>query len=179
MRRIPAVLSALTLGGLGALVPATNAHADNWTCSDNYTAASYGYMYAYQDHSCHGGVLGYSNSWDSDWGNSSGPFRGTDTNNASSILNKGSIAVKFHNETGQDWGGGHICLSKNEAYASNIADDYFTEGHQQHQLPPVGDKRQVPTRGLASLPDPLRPGSKGAGLVRMRTSPESTLLRRG
>lgn len=129
MRKIPAVLSALALGGLGALVPATSAHADNWTCSDNYTAAAYGYMYAYKDHSCHGGALGYSNSWDSDWGNSSGPFRGTDTNNASSILNKGSIAVKFYNETGQDWGGGHICLSKNEAYASNIADDYFTVGN--------------------------------------------------
>ncbi|NGO81092.1 hypothetical protein G6045_36340 [Streptomyces sp. YC504] len=128
MRRIPAYLSALALGGLGAIVPATSAHADNWTCSDNYTAAAYGYMYAYQDHTCHGGVIGYSNSWDSDWGNSNGPFQGADTNSASSVLNKGSITVKFFNGTGQDWDGGYVCLTKNEAYATNIADNYFTGG---------------------------------------------------
>ncbi|MFI6874957.1 hypothetical protein ACIBL6_16135 [Streptomyces sp. NPDC050400] len=128
MRRLPAMLAALALASLGVLVPATSAQADNWACNDNYEAAMYGYMYAYDDMECHGGALGYTSSWDSDWGNSNGPFRGADTNNASSILNKGSIPVQFFNGTGQDWAGGYACLSPNELYASNLSDNYFTSG---------------------------------------------------
>ncbi|MDQ1022355.1 hypothetical protein [Streptomyces afghaniensis] len=129
MRRLPAVLAALALAGLGTLVPATSAQAnDNWSCNDDYTAASYGFMYAWDDAYCHGSPMGGSSSWDSDWGNSNGPFRGSDTNNASSIMNKGSIAVQFFNGTGQGWTGGYTCLSKNEAYASNLTDNYFTSG---------------------------------------------------
>ncbi|WP_372345552.1 hypothetical protein [Streptomyces sp. KL116D] len=91
MRRLPAMLAALALASLGVLVPATSAQADNWACNDNYEAAMYGYMYAYDDMECHGVLWATPQSWDSDWGNSNGPFRGADTNNASSILNKGSI----------------------------------------------------------------------------------------
>ncbi|WP_328868722.1 hypothetical protein OHT76_00640 [Streptomyces sp. NBC_00287] len=114
-------------------MPATSAQAnDNWTCSDDYTAAAYGYMYAWDYIECHGSAMGYSSSWDSDWGNSSGPLQGADTNRASSILNKGSIAVQFFNGTGQDWGGGYICLSRDEAYASSLADNDFTSGYESN-----------------------------------------------
>ncbi|MZE75530.1 hypothetical protein [Streptomyces xinghaiensis] len=126
MRKIPAVLATLTLAGLGATAPATTAQAAaTATCSDNYTAAKAGYMYAYKHAYCEGHI-GNSASWDSNWGNSSGPFQGGDTNVASSILNKGnSYEVQFFNGTGQDWAGGHICLSRNEAYASNLNNDEF------------------------------------------------------
>ncbi|HWU06015.1 MAG TPA: hypothetical protein VN520_06415 [Streptomyces sp.] len=124
MRKIPAALAALALAGLGAIVPATTAQAAE-TCSDNYTGALSGYMYAYEHAYCVNHI-GNSASWDSDWGNSSGPFQGSDTNRASSILNKGnSSEIQFFNGTGQDWAGGHICLSRNEAYASNLNNDEF------------------------------------------------------
>jgi hypothetical protein len=124
MRKIPAVLAALAFAGLGAIVPATTAQAAA-SCSDNYTNARSGYMYAYKHAYCES-HLGNSDSWDSDWGNSSGPFQGGDTNEASSILNKGnSYEVQFFNGTGQDWAGGHICLSRDEAYASDLSNDDF------------------------------------------------------
>jgi hypothetical protein len=127
MRKIPAVLAALAFAGLGVVVPATSAQAAV-NCSDNYTKAQAGYMYAYKHAYCES-HLGNSDSWDSDWGNSSGPFQGGDTNEASSILNKGnSSEVQFFNGTGQDWAGGHICLSRGEAYASNLEDDEFHNG---------------------------------------------------
>ncbi|EPJ36513.1 hypothetical protein STAFG_6437 [Streptomyces afghaniensis 772] len=82
-------------------------------------------MYAYKHAYCETHI-GNSDSWDSDWGNSSGPFQGGDTNEASSILNKGnSYEVQFFNGTGQDWAGGHICLSRDEAYASDLSNDDF------------------------------------------------------
>jgi hypothetical protein len=137
MRKIPAALAALTLASLGVLVSATSAQADyyddNWTCSDNYTAASYGYMYAYKNAFCNMYSMGYTSSWDSDWGNDSGPFQFTDTNNVSSVLNKGTLAVQFFNGTGQDWAGGYTCLSRNEAYASNLSDNYFTSGYKVNE----------------------------------------------
>ncbi|NEA98875.1 hypothetical protein [Streptomyces sp. SID13726] len=127
MRKIPALLTTLALAGLGAAVPATTAQAAA-TCSDNYTSAQSGYMYAYDGTYCENHI-GNSASWDSDWGNSSGPFQGNDTNRASSILNKGNnYEVQFFNGTGQDWAGGHICLSRNEAYASDLSDNYFHNG---------------------------------------------------
>ncbi|MFH9269146.1 hypothetical protein ACH4KN_33585 [Streptomyces sp. NPDC017546] len=124
MRKIPAILATLALASLGAIVPATTAQAAA-NCSDNYTAAKSGYMYAYKHAYCES-HLGNSASWDSDWGNSSGPFQGGDTNEASSILNKGNdYELQFFNGTGQDWAGGHICLSRDEAYASNLNNDEF------------------------------------------------------
>lgn len=122
MRKIPAVLAALAFAGLGAVVPATTAQAAA-DCSDNYSDARWGSMYAYKHAYCES-HLGNSDSWDSDWGNSSGPFQGGDTNEASSILNKGnSYEVQFFNGTGRDWAGGHICLSRDEAYASDLSND--------------------------------------------------------
>lgn len=124
MRKIPATLAVLALAGFGAIVPATTAQAAD-TCRDNYTDARSGFMYAYKHANCESHI-GNSESWDSDWGNSSGPFQGGDTNEASSILNKGNDSeVQFFNGTGRDWAGGHICLSRAEEFASNLDNDEF------------------------------------------------------
>ncbi|MEV3931799.1 MULTISPECIES: hypothetical protein [unclassified Streptomyces] len=127
MRKLPAALTVLALATLGTAVPASAAHAAS-TCSDNYSGAASGYMYAYNYAYCDG-YLGRAAGDDSNWGDSGGSFQGGDTNKATSILNKGnSYEVKFYNGTGTGWTGGYICLSRNEGYASDLTNDYFTSG---------------------------------------------------
>lgn len=125
MRKIPAILATAALAGLGVIVPTATAQAAA-TCSDNYTNAGYGFMYAYNDTYCEG-YLGSSSGNDADWGNSSGSFQGWEDNEASSILNKGNdYEVKFY--SGTVYTLGHICLSRNEKYASNLSDDNMSNG---------------------------------------------------
>jgi hypothetical protein len=128
VRKLPAALTVLGMAALGTVVPVSAAHAAE-TCSDNYSAARAGYMYAYDSVDCVG-QLGLSYGDDENWGNSSQSFQGSDTNKASSILNKGnSQEVQFFNGTGTGWTGGHTCLSRNEGYASDLTDNYFTSGY--------------------------------------------------
>ncbi|GHH45726.1 peptidase inhibitor family I36 protein [Streptomyces candidus] len=124
MRKAFAVLTAVTVASLGALVPATSAQAAD--CSDAMAGALSGYMYAYDNTNCNG-YLGRASGDDSDWGNSSQSFQGGDNNKASSILNNGnSYEVKFYGAANS--GGGHICLSRSEGWASNLSDDTLTNG---------------------------------------------------
>ncbi|MEV0223251.1 hypothetical protein [Streptomyces sp. NPDC050704] len=126
MRKLPAALTVLGMAALGTVVPVSAAHAAE-TCSDNYSAARAGYMYAYNSVDCVG-QLGLAFGDDENWGNSSQSFQGGDTNKASSILNKGnSEEVQFFNGT-NTWTGGHTCLSRNERYASDLTNNYFTSG---------------------------------------------------
>ncbi|WP_329112095.1 hypothetical protein [Streptomyces sp. NBC_01353] len=125
MRKIPAILATAALAGLGVIVPTATAQAAVG-CSDNYTGAGYGFMYAYNGTQCEG-YLGSSSGNDADWGNSSGSFQGWEDNEASSILNKGNdYEVKFYSKT--VYTGDHICLARSEAYASDLSDDKMTNG---------------------------------------------------
>ncbi|MEU0382866.1 hypothetical protein [Streptomyces chartreusis] len=134
MRKILATAAALGLATLGALVPAGTAQAAVG-CADNYDEATSGYMYAYWNDRCEG-YLGRSAGEDSDWGNSTGGFQGSDENRATSLLHKGTsgLAVAFYRLPGFD--GGHICLTKSEKYASTLEDggdnfafDRFSTGY--------------------------------------------------
>ncbi|NBM15723.1 hypothetical protein [Streptomyces sp. GC420] len=133
MRKTFAVLAALALAGLGAAVPAAAAQAAPAgalaDCGDAWPNATSGYFYAYSGTYC-SGYLGKAAGNDSDWGDSSGSFQGSDTNSASSVLNKGTsgMAVAVYNGTGTDWGGGYACLARSEYYASNLSDDSFSSG---------------------------------------------------
>ncbi|MEU8651312.1 hypothetical protein [Streptomyces sp. NPDC048737] len=128
MKKLPATLTVLAMAALGTVVPLSTAHAAE-TCSDDYSAAAAGSMYAYDSLNCVG-RLGRAEGDDANWGDGSYSFQGGDTNKASSILNKGNNQeVQFFNGTGTSWTGGHICLSRAEGYASNLTDDYFTTGH--------------------------------------------------
>ncbi|MFE5601381.1 hypothetical protein ACFQ8O_19600 [Streptomyces coelicoflavus] len=128
MRKILAAAATLGLAGLGAIVPATGAQAST-ACDNAWHNARSGYFYAYSGYNC-SGYIGSTGSWDSDYGNSSGPFQGGDTNTASSILHKGTsgMAVQVFNGTGQDWGGGHTCIKKSEYYMSSLSGHTFTSG---------------------------------------------------
>ncbi len=127
MRKLPAALTVLAMAALGTVIPASAAHAAA-TCADNYNEATLQYMYAYDGLYCIG-ELGKAKANDADWGDSSYSFQGSDTNRASSILNKGEVsAVQFFNGTGTGWTGGHICLARGEHFASNLSDNTFTSG---------------------------------------------------
>ncbi|MEV4880050.1 hypothetical protein [Streptomyces cyaneofuscatus] len=128
MRKILALAATTGLASLALMVPATGAHAAT-ACDNAYRAVAVGNFVAYDGTNC-GTRLGITESWDSDWGNSTGPFQGGDTNKASSLINKGSsgMHVQLFNGTGQDWAGGHTCLSTGEKYMSSLAGQYFTSG---------------------------------------------------
>jgi hypothetical protein len=98
-------------------------------CDGRWHGALDGYFIAYDLQDCYR-ALGSTTNWDSDWGNSSGPFQGDDTNHASSILQKGTsrLPVKVYNGTGDDCGGGFACLSRGELYASDLSDGEFDNG---------------------------------------------------
>ncbi|MFJ5264848.1 hypothetical protein ACIQAC_30745 [Streptomyces sp. NPDC088387] len=124
-------LSALAVGavfigaGLAGPVPSASAAAAA-TCADNFESAVAGYMYAYDGANCVG-QLGRAFGNDQDWSDSASSFQGSDTNKASSVLNKGNHQeVKFFASpnTGSTFNP-HICLTRAEGFASNLSDDYF------------------------------------------------------
>ncbi|GHJ41600.1 hypothetical protein [Streptomyces sp. TS71-3] len=128
MRKLSAVVAALALAGLGAVVPAGTAQAST-ACDNAWAGATSGDFYAYSNANC-SGFLGKAAGDDSNWGDGSGSFQGSDTNSASSVLTRGTsgLAVAVYNGTGTDWGGGYTCLRKSEYYASNLSDNKFTSG---------------------------------------------------
>lgn len=129
MRKISAALAVLGLAALGAVVPATAAHAGP-NCDAKWNNLAPGYFVAYGGTDCYGDVLGWTESYDTNWGNDAGPFQGGDTNQATSILQKGTswMAVKIYNETGDDWGGSYSCLTRGVLYASDLSNDRFSSG---------------------------------------------------
>jgi hypothetical protein len=133
MRKLPAALATLGLASLAAIVPATSAQAST-ACDNAWARASSGSFYAYDYTNC-SSSLGSTESWDSNWGNSSGPFQGTDNNRASSVLHKGTSgkAVAVYNSTqtpdpDATWTGGHTCISKAEYYVDDLSRNTFTGG---------------------------------------------------
>ncbi|MBB5803294.1 hypothetical protein F4560_003062 [Saccharothrix ecbatanensis] len=134
MRKALTALAMSALMGLAVITSAATAQADpagtfSVACDNAWRGATSGDFYAYSESNC-SGFMGKAEGNDSDWGNSAGPFQGSDTNRASSILHKGTsgLAVAVYNGTGTDWGGGYTCLRKGELYASYLGDNSFTSG---------------------------------------------------
>ncbi|MFJ5518770.1 hypothetical protein ACIQB4_17070 [Streptomyces griseoluteus] len=132
MRKSAAMLAAAGAVVLGVLVPTGSANAST-ACDNAWRVLPAGSMAAYKDANCGGGLLGQTPGDDSNWGNSQGAFQGSDTNAASSVLNRGTTdtsytAVQFFNGTGT-YTGGASCLKRSEVYADNLTDDYFSSGY--------------------------------------------------
>ncbi|CAL9568925.1 hypothetical protein [Streptomyces sp. enrichment culture] len=129
MRKTAAAFAALGLAVLGVSATATTAHAGP-TCDAKWPGSRDGMVRAWQLNDCSGTYLGGTGSYDSDWGNSSGPFQGSDENRASSVMNSGYIGsydiVAFYRLPG--YGGGYTCLKPGEKYADKISDNTFTNG---------------------------------------------------
>jgi hypothetical protein len=125
MRKISVLLATLGLLAAGTLFPATAQASAN--CDTAWRNATSGYFYAYNGVGCYNS-LGKSDGNDANWGNSSGGFRSSDTNTASSILHKGTsgMAVKVYDKT--SYTGAYSCIKKSEYYVSNLSDDYLTGG---------------------------------------------------
>lgn len=124
MRKILATAATLGLAGLGAIVPATSAQAST-ACDNAWRNATSGYVYAYKYINCDT-YLGRDIDEDSNWADSSGGFQGSDNNNATSVLHKGTsgMAVKFYDHV--NYSGGHTCLKKSEVYMDSLGLQYFT-----------------------------------------------------
>ncbi|MFD6274496.1 hypothetical protein ACFWFI_02725 [Streptomyces sp. NPDC060209] len=128
MRKLPTVLTVMALAALGTTLPVSTAHAATPCDSAWNGGATSRFMYAYDATNCTG-FLGKDDGWDSNWADGIGNYQAAASNKASSILNKGTtLEVQFFNGTGTGWTGGYICLSRNEGFASSLADDKFSSG---------------------------------------------------
>ncbi|MFE1026986.1 hypothetical protein ACFW5I_20850 [Streptomyces sp. NPDC058818] len=129
MRMTAAAFAALGLAVLGVSATATTAHAGP-NCDAKWPGSRDGMVRAWQLNDCSGIYLGGTQSYDSDWGNSSGPFQGSDENRASSVMNSGHIGsfdiVAFYRLPG--YGGGYTCLKPGEKYADKVSDNTFSNG---------------------------------------------------
>lgn len=128
MRKISVLLATVGLVIAGALFPVASAQADSLRCARMWNEeTTAGNFYAYNSGDC-GDVLGWSSGNDANWGDSAGGFRGSDTNRANSILNKGTsgMAVKVYDGTG--YTGAYACIKRSELYVSILTDDYLTGG---------------------------------------------------
>ncbi|KDN72972.1 hypothetical protein DF19_07265 [Streptomyces olindensis] len=127
MRKIPALFATLTLAGLGALVPTTSAQAASAACDNAWNGAASGWLYAYKNIHCSGGVLGRDASNDENWGDGRGELRYV-ANQASSLVHKGTsgMAVKVYD--GTNYTGASACLAKSELYVSDLTDDHLVGG---------------------------------------------------
>jgi hypothetical protein len=127
MRKISVLLATLGLVIAGALFPVASAQAASANCDEEWRGATFGHFYAYEIFHCTI-KLGSSAGDDANWGNSSGGFQGGDTNEAGSLLHKGTsgLAVKVYNGTSHT--GAYSCVKKSEYYVSVLHDDYLTGG---------------------------------------------------
>ena len=94
-----------------------------------------GNMRAWDGLFCTGTLLGVTPGSDSNWANTTGPFRTTDNDRASSVMNTGTVsgglnAVRFYLHAAGDPGGrgGITCLQRTELYADDLRDNTFTDG---------------------------------------------------
>ncbi|MFD5631952.1 MULTISPECIES: hypothetical protein [unclassified Streptomyces] len=129
MRKILAAAATIGLAGLAVLIPTSGAQAAT-ACDNAWNSATSGYFYAYSGDNC-SGYLGSADGQDANWGNGQGAFQSGDTNNAESILHKGTsgLAVQLFNGTGEDFAGGHTCIKKSEYYMSSLNGFTFTSGY--------------------------------------------------
>ncbi|MET9831234.1 hypothetical protein ABZ078_18475 [Streptomyces sp. NPDC006385] len=128
MRRTVAAFTTLGLAVLGLTATATSAHAGA-VCDSKWPGRD-GMVRAWQLADCSGTYLGGTESYDSDWGNSSGPFQGTDENRATSVMNSGTYGgndvVAFYRLTGYQHKEGYGCLKPGELYVDDLSRNKFT-----------------------------------------------------
>ncbi|MGX1505540.1 UNVERIFIED_CONTAM: hypothetical protein RKD43_004165 [Streptomyces graminofaciens] len=143
MRKWCTVLAVLGLTGLTGLTGlAVAAPATAQTASQDRVAAAAascdpewpgrnGSMYAWRYTGCEG-LLGSSQGNDPNWGDSSGPFQGSDNNAASSVMNAGYVGgndvVAFYRLSDYQWSQGYGCLLPGEYYADDLSDNRFQYG---------------------------------------------------
>ncbi|MEV7031286.1 hypothetical protein AB0N99_13765 [Streptomyces sp. NPDC093272] len=131
MRKMTIVLATLGLATLGLAVPA-NAHAVSG-CNAQWPGRD-GNVRAWKDWDCQGELLGVTPGNDSAWGDTAGPFQGSDGNAASSVMNSGFVGgkdvVAFYYLS--NYGGGYGCLKPGELYVDNLTRDHFTDGNNMN-----------------------------------------------
>lgn len=125
--------SAVAVLGLAVSSVLIGTPAQASTACDNFynNAARSGYMYAWNLPNC-SGLLGGDVDNDADWGDSTGSFQGSDTNNAESVMNKGTGStyhiVRFYDYTAYNTPNGYGCLHPGEYYASDLRDNRLSDG---------------------------------------------------
>ncbi|WP_318208769.1 hypothetical protein [Streptomyces sp. SJL17-1] len=129
-RLIGSTVAVLGLAA-GSLLVATPAQASA-PCDAFYrdTARS-GFMYAWNLPHC-SGLMGGTQGNDANWGDSSGAFTNNETNNAESVMNKGTGSsyhiVRFYDYTAHSADNGYGCLSPGELYADDLRDNKLHDG---------------------------------------------------
>ncbi|MFF3840328.1 hypothetical protein [Streptomyces sp. NPDC001930] len=136
MKRSLASAAAVCGLAAGSLLIGTPAQAASATCDTFYNnTAKSGYMYAFNLRDCKD-VLGADAGDEYDWGDSTGELKGRATNNAESVMNKGTGStyhiVRFSDYTAYNTREGYGCLSPNEThqgkYAADLWDNKLSDG---------------------------------------------------
>ncbi|WP_330263805.1 hypothetical protein [Streptomyces griseorubiginosus] len=128
MRKLTVSLATLGIAALGIAVPAT-AHAGPG-CNANWNAHGRdGDVRAWDGTDCGGELLGVTAGSDPSWGDGSGPFQGSDTNRASSVMNSGFVGGKdvvafYWLDNYND--GSYGCLLPGEKYVDDLSRNHFT-----------------------------------------------------
>ncbi|WP_328988529.1 zf-HC2 domain-containing protein [Kribbella sp. NBC_01245] len=113
--------------------------------------------------------------------------QGSDTNRASSVLNRGYSGsledVQFFNGTGTDWGGGWFCL-QNRSYVVDLRGVWFSSGINANNeisshrwrdaCPPTSSPRSSPDSRRLSRTRRRQPRSPGESTCRARSSTGSS-----
>jgi hypothetical protein len=130
MRKFGTVAAVIGLTALGLTVPATSAQAtaQGPVCASKWPGRD-GYVRAWADPDCTGTLLGATPGSDANWDDGAGPFTQGDANQASSVMNSGTIGgkdvVAFYYREGLSDVTGYTCLAPGEKYADNLTDNAF------------------------------------------------------
>ncbi|MFE2214415.1 hypothetical protein ACFW93_20975 [Streptomyces canus] len=130
MRKFATAAAVIGLAALGLAVPATSAQASvqGAGCNAKWPGRD-GYVRAWADPDCQGTLLGATQGNDANWSDNDGPFTSGDQNQASSVMNSGTIGgkdvVAFYYLPGQSDVTGYTCLAPGEKYADNLTDNRF------------------------------------------------------
>ncbi|MEU3511093.1 hypothetical protein ABZ733_25030 [Streptomyces longwoodensis] len=130
MRKFGTIAAVVGLTALGLAIPATSAQATAQVtgCNAKWPGRD-GYVRAWADPDCQGTLLGATRGNDADWSDNVGPFTNGDQNQASSVMNSGTIGgkdvVAFYEWPGQSDIRGYTCLAPGEKYADDLRDNMF------------------------------------------------------
>jgi hypothetical protein len=128
MRKTLATAATLGLAALGTIVPTSSAHASA-ACDNAWNAAASGYFYAYAYDHCYY-TLGSDAGDDADWNTGRGGFTAGAGDEAASVLHKGTSGMSVKLFESANYGGGHICIRKNEYYVDTLNGWTFNNGHR-------------------------------------------------
>lgn len=128
MRKLTIAAVTLGIAAFGVAVPVT-AQAGTG-CNTNWNSHGRdGNVRAWSGTDCGGTLLGVTPGNDPNWGDSAGPFQGSDANSASSVMNSGYVGgkdvVAFYYWTNYD-DTAYGCLKPGELYVDDLARNRFT-----------------------------------------------------